>query len=126
MAYAGSLIVLVAVLGAFLYWRRRLEEARWFLWTGMAAVVLPFVAMTAGWCLTEFGRQPWIVQGLLKTAQRELAEREHDLARDQPDRVRAALRVAVRRRHLADAALRGPRPLDEDARRGGAPRRRRY
>jgi cytochrome d ubiquinol oxidase subunit I len=68
MAYAGSLIVLVAVLGAFLYWRRRLERTRWFLWAGMAAVVLPFVAMTAGWCLTEFGRQPWIVQGLLKTA----------------------------------------------------------
>ena len=37
MAYAGSLIVLVAVLGAFLYWRRRLEKARWFLWTGVAA-----------------------------------------------------------------------------------------
>ena len=68
MAYAGSLIVLVAILGAILYWRRRLERTRWFLWTGMAAVVLPFVAMTAGWCLTEFGRQPWIVQGLLKTA----------------------------------------------------------
>ena len=28
---------------------------------------LPFVAMTAGWMLTEIGRQPWIVQGLLKT-----------------------------------------------------------
>ncbi len=68
MAYAGSLIVLVAILGAFLYWKRRLERTRWFLWTGVGAVVLPFVAMTAGWCLTEFGRQPWIVQGLLKTA----------------------------------------------------------
>jgi cytochrome bd ubiquinol oxidase subunit I len=68
MAYAGSLIVLVALLGAFLYWKRRLEKTRWFLWTGVAAVVLPFIAMTAGWCLTEFGRQPWIVQGLLKTA----------------------------------------------------------
>ena len=32
------------------------------------SVPLPFVATTAGWILTEIGRQPWIVQGLLKTA----------------------------------------------------------
>jgi cytochrome d ubiquinol oxidase subunit I len=29
---------------------------------------VPFIATTAGWVLTELGRQPWIVQGLLKTA----------------------------------------------------------
>ena len=32
------------------------------------AVVLPFLMNTAGWMLTENGRQPWIVQGLMKTA----------------------------------------------------------
>jgi cytochrome d ubiquinol oxidase subunit I len=69
MAYAGSLVALVAVVGAFLLWRRRLERYRWFLWAGVWATFLPFVACAFGWCLTEIGRQPWIVQGLLKTAE---------------------------------------------------------
>jgi cytochrome d ubiquinol oxidase subunit I len=68
MAYAGSLVALVAVVGAFLYWRRRLEHVRWFLWAGVASTILPFVACAFGWCLTEIGRQPWIVQGLLETS----------------------------------------------------------
>ena len=34
-------------------------------------VIMPFLMNTAGWMLTENGRQPWIVQGLMKTAQRE-------------------------------------------------------
>jgi cytochrome bd ubiquinol oxidase subunit I len=68
MAYAGVFVALVALLGAFLYWKRRLEKWRWFLWTGVAAMFFPFVASAAGWCLTEIGRQPWIVQGLLKTS----------------------------------------------------------
>jgi cytochrome d ubiquinol oxidase subunit I len=68
MAYAGSLVALVAVVGALLYWKRRLERWRWFLWAAVGATFLPFIATTAGWVLTEMGRQPWIVQGLLKTA----------------------------------------------------------
>jgi cytochrome bd ubiquinol oxidase subunit I len=68
MAYAGSLTALIAVVGAFLLWRRKLERQRWFLWAGVAAIVLPFISCTAGWCLTEIGRQPWVVQGLLKTS----------------------------------------------------------
>jgi len=68
MAYAGSFVALVALVGAFLYWKRRLERLKWFLWVGVATSFLPFVACTFGWMLTEIGRQPWIVQGLLKTA----------------------------------------------------------
>jgi cytochrome bd ubiquinol oxidase subunit I len=68
MAYSGALMVLVALLGAWLYRTRRLETARWYLWTAVAATALPFVAALSGWVLTEVGRQPWIVQGLLKTA----------------------------------------------------------
>jgi cytochrome bd ubiquinol oxidase subunit I len=68
MAYAGSLVALVAVVGAFLLWKRRLERLKWFLWIGVATTVLPFLACACGWVLTEMGRQPWIVQGLLKTA----------------------------------------------------------
>ena len=68
MAYAGMLMFLVAVAGAWLFWRKKLERARWFLWTAVVAVAFPYIAATAGWVLTEMGRQPWIVQDLLKTA----------------------------------------------------------
>ncbi len=51
---------------------------------------LPFVACIFGWCLTEIGRQPWIVQGLLKTAKANSPSGQHDLARDQPGRLRRA------------------------------------
>jgi len=69
MAFAGVLMFLIAALGAWLYWKKKLERARWFQWTALAAIALPFIAATAGWILTEMGRQPWIVQGLLKTSE---------------------------------------------------------
>jgi cytochrome d ubiquinol oxidase subunit I len=69
MVYAGSLVALMALVGAFLLWKRRLERMRWFLWVAVVSMFLPFVAITFGWMLTEIGRQPWIVQGLLKTSQ---------------------------------------------------------
>jgi cytochrome d ubiquinol oxidase subunit I len=37
------------------------------LWVAVWAAVLPFLMNTAGWLLTESGRQPWIVQGIMLT-----------------------------------------------------------
>jgi cytochrome d ubiquinol oxidase subunit I len=68
MAYLGTLVFLVAALGAVLYRRRALERSRWYLWTAVAIIPAPFLAALAGWVLTEVGRQPWIVQGLLRTS----------------------------------------------------------
>jgi cytochrome d ubiquinol oxidase subunit I len=68
MAYLGTLVFLVAAVGALLLWRRRLETARWFLWIGVVSIAFPYLAALAGWVLSEVGRQPWIVQGLLRTA----------------------------------------------------------
>jgi cytochrome d ubiquinol oxidase subunit I len=68
MAYAGSLVFLVLAVGAFLYRRRTLATTPWFLWAGVATIPLPYISALAGWVLTEVGRQPWIVWGLLKTA----------------------------------------------------------
>ncbi len=68
MAYLGSLAALLALWGAWLWWRGRLPTARVFLWVATWAVAAPLVMNTAGWMLTENGRQPWIVQGLMKTA----------------------------------------------------------
>jgi cytochrome bd ubiquinol oxidase subunit I len=69
MAFAGVLMFLIAAAGGWLYWKKKLERARWFQWTALAAIALPYIAATAGWVLTEMGRQPWIVQGLLKTSE---------------------------------------------------------
>ena len=68
MAYLGVLMFLVAAVGAWLYRRGGSRQSRWFLRTAIATIALPFIAAAAGWVLTEMGRQPWIVQGLLKTA----------------------------------------------------------
>jgi len=67
MAYMGVLMFLVALLGAWLFWKKKLEQARWFHYTALVAIAFPYIAATAGWVLTEMGRQPWIVQGLLLT-----------------------------------------------------------
>jgi cytochrome bd-type quinol oxidase subunit 1 len=66
MAYGGVLVLLLALWGAWLLWRRRLANAKWFLRIAVWAIPVPFVLNTAGWALTENGRQPWIVQGLQK------------------------------------------------------------
>ncbi len=67
MAYVASIVLLLALWGGWSVWRRRLERARWFLLASTWAVILPFIMNTAGWLLTENGRQPWIVQGLMLT-----------------------------------------------------------
>jgi cytochrome d ubiquinol oxidase subunit I len=68
MAYLGTLVFLVAAAGAVFYRRGSLERRRWFLWAGVCTIPLPFIAALSGWVLTEVGRQPWIVDGLLKTS----------------------------------------------------------
>jgi cytochrome bd ubiquinol oxidase subunit I len=67
MAYLGSLIALLALWGGWLLHRGTLDRSKWFLRASIGAVVTPFIMNTAGWLLTENGRQPWIVQGLMKT-----------------------------------------------------------
>src|SRR5580698_3220847 len=67
MAYLASIVFVFALWGAWLLYRRRLEKAKWFLRIAPWVVFLPFLINTAGWMLTENGRQPWIVQGLMLT-----------------------------------------------------------
>jgi cytochrome bd ubiquinol oxidase subunit I len=67
MAYLGTLLFLLAAWGGFLLWRRKLERAKWFQRGALAGIALPFLSNFAGWILSEAGRQPWVVYGLLKT-----------------------------------------------------------
>jgi cytochrome d ubiquinol oxidase subunit I len=67
MAYIGVLVLLIGVYGLWLLRRQKLGTSRRFLWVAIWAAVLPFLMNTAGWLLTESGRQPWIVQGIMLT-----------------------------------------------------------
>jgi cytochrome bd ubiquinol oxidase subunit I len=67
MAYLAVLVLLIGLYGLWLIRRRRLATSRRFLWLAIWAAVLPFLINTAGWLLTESGRQPWIVQGIMLT-----------------------------------------------------------
>ncbi len=53
---------------AWLRRRRKLPDARLLLLAIVAAAPLGFVAIEAGWVITEVGRQPWIIYGVLRTA----------------------------------------------------------
>ncbi|HYG87768.1 MAG TPA: cytochrome ubiquinol oxidase subunit I [Azospirillum sp.] len=68
MVGLGFLFVAVAVLGLWYRWTGRLYERRWFHRLCVAVSPLGFVAVLAGWTVTEVGRQPWIVYGLQRTA----------------------------------------------------------
>ena len=67
MVGLGFLMVALALLAMYLSWKKWPEKPmRWLKWA-VWLVFLPYIANTAGWILTETGRQPWIVHGLLKT-----------------------------------------------------------
>ena len=67
MAYIGVLVFLLGAWGLWLLRRGKLATSRRFLQVAIWAAVLPFLMNTAGWLLTESGRQPWIVQGIMLT-----------------------------------------------------------
>jgi cytochrome d ubiquinol oxidase subunit I len=70
MVAAGTAMALVALWGAYLALRRRsLPDSRWYLRAVAAASPLGLIAIEAGWTVTEVGRQPWIIQGVMRTAQ---------------------------------------------------------
>jgi cytochrome d ubiquinol oxidase subunit I len=58
----------VVIIGGWLRWRGWLYDTPLFLRLCQWASPLGFVAVIAGWCVTEVGRQPWTVYGLLRTA----------------------------------------------------------
>jgi cytochrome d ubiquinol oxidase subunit I len=69
MVGIGIGMIVIGALG-FLYFRRgSLFEKRWMLWLLVVSVIGPQIANQAGWFAAEVGRQPWIVQGLLRTSE---------------------------------------------------------
>ena len=68
MVGAGVLMMALSAIGLFLSYRKKLESSPIFLKLMMWMIPFPFIANTAGWIMTEIGRQPWTVFGLMTTA----------------------------------------------------------
>ncbi len=68
MVGIGTILIALGLTGAWLWWRGRLFGTRWYLLVASWAWPLGFIAILAGWLTTETGRQPYIVYGILRTA----------------------------------------------------------
>ncbi len=74
MIGCGTVMAALSAWGGWRWWRRKrgggsaLPDDRRFLTAVVLAGPLGFIALEAGWTVTEVGRQPWIVQGILRTA----------------------------------------------------------
>jgi cytochrome d ubiquinol oxidase subunit I len=68
MVGLGTLFIALMAVAALQLARGRLATSRWLLWMIGLAFPFPFIANTAGWLTAELGRQPWLVYGLLRTA----------------------------------------------------------
>ena len=117
MVGLGTLFILTMGVASLLLLRGRLATARPMLWVLMLAFPFPYIATTAGWWTAELGRQPWVIHGLMRTADAHSALVNpgdvifttlgfaglylllgmlfvvHDPPRDQPRPGRAALRT---------------------------------
>ena len=68
MVAAGTAMILLGLYGAWLMLRKKVEQAgKWFLSLMLFGISLPIIANSSGWIMTEIGRQPWTVFGLITT-----------------------------------------------------------
>ena len=69
MVGMGSLMVLTGLIAIFLFMRKRLFDSRWFQRWCVALTPSGFIAVLAGWFVTEIGRQPYVAYGLIRTSE---------------------------------------------------------
>lgn len=68
MVLFGMILVVLAILFFIAQWKKKnWIMKKWFLWLFVIATPLGFIAVEAGWTVTEVGRQPWIIYGIMKT-----------------------------------------------------------
>jgi cytochrome d ubiquinol oxidase subunit I len=68
MVGCGLVMLGLAWAGSWLMWRDRLEAHRGLLWAIFLSFPIGFIATLTGWFTAEVGRQPWVVYGMLRTA----------------------------------------------------------
>jgi cytochrome bd ubiquinol oxidase subunit I len=68
MVGLGTMLIVLMIICAGALWRGRLYTSRTLLWALMMALPFPYIATTAGWMTAELGRQPWLIYGVMRTA----------------------------------------------------------
>jgi cytochrome d ubiquinol oxidase subunit I len=68
MVGCWAVMLLVAWVGSYLIHKGRIEQNRLLLWATFLSFPLPFISILSGWVTAEVGRQPWVVYGVLRTA----------------------------------------------------------
>jgi cytochrome d ubiquinol oxidase subunit I len=68
MAGLGTILAGIMALALLLFWKGLLFSSKPMLWLLILAMPFPYIATTAGWMTAELGRQPWLVYGLMRTA----------------------------------------------------------
>jgi len=68
MVGLGTIMGAVMGLAVLFLWRGRLYSSSALLWSLMLSIPFPYIATTAGWMTAELGRQPWLIYGLMRTA----------------------------------------------------------
>ncbi len=68
MVGLGTIFIAVMAVSVLQLWRGKLYTSRWNLWLLMMLLPFPYIATTAGWITAEIGRQPWVIYGLMRTA----------------------------------------------------------
>jgi cytochrome bd ubiquinol oxidase subunit I len=68
MAGLGTIFIALFAVSALVDLRGRLARTRPLLWALVLSMPLPYIATTCGWMTAELGRQPWVIHGLLRTA----------------------------------------------------------
>ena len=68
MVGLGFLFLFVAAWSLWLRWHGGFDDRQWFLRLCVGCIPLGFIATLAGWFVAEVGRQPWVVYGLMRTA----------------------------------------------------------
>jgi len=69
MIAIGMALIVLSLLGVYLWARGTLFKQKWLMWIFVFSVLLPQIANQVGWITAEVGRQPWIVYGLLRTSE---------------------------------------------------------
>ncbi|NOY71278.1 MAG: cytochrome ubiquinol oxidase subunit I [Gammaproteobacteria bacterium] len=69
MIAMALLMLITGIIGMWLMYQNKLESTRWFL--KLAVIMAPsgLIAVISGWVVAEVGRQPWVVYGVIKTAE---------------------------------------------------------
>ena len=68
MVGLGFFFIVLTATFFYLSSTHQLEKRRWLLWVAVWSIPLPWIAAELGWFVAEYGRQPWVIEGMLPTA----------------------------------------------------------